>query len=158
MFLRNTNKRVPQRQKFIPESVYRLWLASRNTLFLLARMTQQAYNTVYREMMPPCMSKHHSDATRNATTPFLYEVAYTTSKQDNGGAEHTMMNGMYEDDGESVTICNSYRNLDRHGIQEAVGSIPSSSTIYSRNRGHFGIPKAASYFFQSRALSLGSKR
>ncbi len=74
--------------------------------------------------MPLCMSKYHSDATRNATTPFLYEVAYTTSKQDNSGAEHAMMNGMYEGDRESVTICNSNKSLIRHGVQGVEGSNP----------------------------------
>ncbi len=74
------------------------------------------------------MSKRHSNATRNATTPFLYEVAYTTSKQENGGADHAIMNEKYEDDRESVTICNNYRSSVRHGIQEVVGSIPSIST------------------------------
>ena len=74
--------------------------------------------------MPLCMSKHHSDVTRNATTPFLYEVAYTTSKQENGGTEHAMMNEMYEDDRESVTICNDYRSSVRHGVQGVEGSNP----------------------------------
>ena len=75
-------------------------------------------------MMPPCMSKHHSDATRNATTPFLYEVAYTTSKQENGGAEHAMMNEVYEDDRISVTIINNYIIYMPHGVQGVEGSNP----------------------------------
>ena len=78
--------------------------------------------------MPPCTSKHHSDVTRNATTPFLYEVAYATSKQDNDGAEHAMTNGMYEDDRETVTICNSCRSLVRHGVQGVVSSNPTIPT------------------------------
>ena len=105
MFSQNTNKGFKQRKKVVPKSVYKLCQPNRNSLSLHDLLvSQQMYNPVYRGMMPPCMSKHHSDATRNATTPFLYEVAYATSKQYNGGAEHTMMNGMYEDDGKSVTI------------------------------------------------------
>jgi len=81
------------------------------------------------------MSKHHSDATRNATTPFLYEVAYTISKQENGGADHAMMNRMYEDDRINVTIINNYIFCIPHGIQEVRSSILLSSTRKMNNIG-----------------------
>ena len=75
-------------------------------------------------MMPPCMRKRHPDVTRYATTPFLYEVAYTTLKQDNGGADHAMMKGMYEDDRVNVTILNNYIIYMPHGVQGVEGSNP----------------------------------
>ena len=81
------------------------------------------------------MSKHHSNATCNATTPFLYEVAYTTSKQENGGADHAMMNEVYEDDRISVTIINNYIIYMPHGVQGVEGSNPFIPTKKSNELG-----------------------